>query len=293
MSLPGLDSLDSVKAVYSHVRSVTWCFWALLVICEIVAHFWKKRQSLFNVLALCAFALAVGGELLELKYDQRREQLYDSREADRTKQYDQKIQQLNGQHETEATTKEQDTSLFMQAQGGDANAYDKVLEISNDRKQPLDEQWTARRTIDSIMENYPKWSPQGLGTRAPNATLADDVSNLRSADPQKRLSAISNISYKVNYISYTNAWPANSLPTYHWTEKGREELKPYIPVMDLVFEVMTKDSYLKIRVEGYKLFELLAEADRPSGTGIKILDNAAASQWWRANKKDYSEGVDR
>ncbi len=287
MDLPGWTSLASVKSIYAGVRLVTWCFWALLVASEVAAYIWKRFSNAFQVLALSAFALAVVGEGIESKYEQRKEELYEAQETALKLEHDKEIQQLRDEHKSEEDAKTLATSLFMEAQNGDANAYDRVLQMAQDNQQPLDVQWTARRIVDSIMDNYSKWGPSGAVTPHLSTALADDVRDLRSGNALKRLNALDEITYKVGYVSYTNAWPAHSPTTWHWTEKGREELKPYISVMDIVFQIMTTDSYLKIRVDGYKLFVLLAASDRPSSPGIKTLDNAGASSWWHANRKNY------
>jgi hypothetical protein len=80
MTLPGWNSLEAVKRISSGVEIVTLGFWVLLVAFEIVAHIWKKRAKVFNVLALIAFALAVSGEIINHQYNHQRETLYDARE---------------------------------------------------------------------------------------------------------------------------------------------------------------------------------------------------------------------
>jgi hypothetical protein len=81
MSLPGWESLESVKTIDSMVQIATLAFWCLLVIFEIVAVAWKKRATFFTVLALGALAIAVSGEIVHFKYDNRKEILYEVREA--------------------------------------------------------------------------------------------------------------------------------------------------------------------------------------------------------------------
>jgi hypothetical protein len=76
MTLPGWESLDSVKTIDSMVQIVTLGFWSLLVVFEAIAVVWKKRATQFTILALCAFALAVGGEIVHYQYDSRKEVLY-------------------------------------------------------------------------------------------------------------------------------------------------------------------------------------------------------------------------
>ena len=98
MNLPGWNSLDSVKRIDSHIQIVTLLFWALLVVCEIIGVAWKKRTKLFNILALCAFAIAVLGEGIHYRYDDRKEALHDAREASLSANY------LKGISEIKANT---------------------------------------------------------------------------------------------------------------------------------------------------------------------------------------------
>lgn len=94
MNLPGWNSLDSVKSIDSHIQIATLLFWALLVVCEIIGVAWKKRAKLFNILALCAFAIAVFGESIHYKYDDRKEALHDAREADLSATYEKEISDI-------------------------------------------------------------------------------------------------------------------------------------------------------------------------------------------------------
>src|SRR5882762_1617446 len=88
MVLPGWDSLDAVNSIDSTIRIVTLVFWSILVVGEISAFSWKKRGTLFNVIALVAFLLAVCGEIGQFKYDRRRDVLYEQRETKLRTDYD-------------------------------------------------------------------------------------------------------------------------------------------------------------------------------------------------------------
>jgi hypothetical protein len=80
MTLPGWDSLESIKRIESGLQATTLAFWILLVAFEAAVHLWKKRERLFGAFALVAFALAVSGEVVSYKYAGRRDVLYDARE---------------------------------------------------------------------------------------------------------------------------------------------------------------------------------------------------------------------
>jgi hypothetical protein len=88
MTLPGWESLESVKIIDSMIQTITLIFWSLLVAFEIIAVAWKKRATFFTILALSAFALAVAGEIVHYKYDIREGVLYDAREAALRATYD-------------------------------------------------------------------------------------------------------------------------------------------------------------------------------------------------------------
>jgi hypothetical protein len=107
MTLPGWDSLDSVKQIASTLRVGTLCCWAALVVCEIVAHVWKKKERLFNVLALIAFAVAVAGEFAQYKYDNRKDALYDAQQQALTKDFNTKLQQANSDAQNAKTDAQQ------------------------------------------------------------------------------------------------------------------------------------------------------------------------------------------
>ena len=98
MVLPGWDSLESVNAIDSRIRIVTLGFWSVLVVAEIVAFFWKRRATVFNIIALCAFVLAIVGEVAQFKYDARKDILHEQREAKLRTDYNEKIDAIK-QHE--------------------------------------------------------------------------------------------------------------------------------------------------------------------------------------------------
>jgi S1-C subfamily serine protease len=94
--LPGWNSLGSVKRIASFVEAGTLVFWSLLVMFEITAHFSsKKLHKVFNVLALIAFAVAVSGEIVEHKYQGRKEKLYDAQTQELTENLNKKLQKAS------------------------------------------------------------------------------------------------------------------------------------------------------------------------------------------------------
>jgi hypothetical protein len=95
MTPPGWNSLDSVKHIESAIHVITLCFWAALVVCEVVAHIWDGKRRVFNVLALFAFALAVVGEAADYKYDDRKQTLFDAQEQSLKNDFNSKLQKAN------------------------------------------------------------------------------------------------------------------------------------------------------------------------------------------------------
>jgi hypothetical protein len=146
MALPGWDSLDSVRRIASAVQVTTLIFWGLLVLCEAVAHFWRKANRVFSVLALVAFAIAVSGEWIEYKYDGRKEALHDALDTALTNDFNKRLQtarddaekaRSDAQHSADnashaqqkATAAEQDAEKLKQQQG--------YRELTEDQKTQL------------------------------------------------------------------------------------------------------------------------------------------------------------
>lgn len=81
VALPYWNSLDSIKRITHGVEIGTLLCWVLLVIFEVIAHFWEARKRIFSILALFAFALAVMGEITNFRYTARKDQLTDKAEV--------------------------------------------------------------------------------------------------------------------------------------------------------------------------------------------------------------------
>jgi hypothetical protein len=113
MTLPGWDSLETAKVIASRTEVTTLCFWVLLVLFEIIARSWKRLAKVFDVLALFAFALAVSGEIVEHKYNQRKEALYEAREQRLSAEFNRKLEKANEDAQKardSSTTAQQDAS---------------------------------------------------------------------------------------------------------------------------------------------------------------------------------------
>jgi primosomal protein N' len=119
---PGWDSLDAVNAIDSTIRVVTLVFWSILVVAEIVAFSWKKRATLFNVVALVAFLMAVCGEIGQFKYDGRRDVLYEQRETKLRTDYDEQLKKAREQSEQSATAAREAQSSAVTAKQQAASA---------------------------------------------------------------------------------------------------------------------------------------------------------------------------
>jgi hypothetical protein len=91
VTLPDWNNLESVKEASSLAAIAALCCWVALVVAEIVAHVWKTRKAVFEVAALVAFVLAVGGEIIGYKYNHRKDDLYDQWQQTVTDAANQKI----------------------------------------------------------------------------------------------------------------------------------------------------------------------------------------------------------
>jgi hypothetical protein len=75
--LPDWDSLDSVRRVHSDLEIAALVFFALLVVCEALAHLSddKKKERRFDKIGIAFFALAVLAEIVAYPYGQRNDEL--------------------------------------------------------------------------------------------------------------------------------------------------------------------------------------------------------------------------
>lgn len=101
---PGWDSLESVKRASSAIELTTIACWALMLTCEVVAHFWRKYARRLEVMAVVAIGIAILGEYAGYRYDHRKEDLYDSRTEAITRQFQAKL--LSEQQRADQLAKE-------------------------------------------------------------------------------------------------------------------------------------------------------------------------------------------
>src|SRR4030081_3114174 len=75
---PDWNSLDSVRRAHSRLEGSALVFFALLVVSDVLAHLSaedKRRETLFEKIGLCCFALAVLAEIAAYPYGQRNDKL--------------------------------------------------------------------------------------------------------------------------------------------------------------------------------------------------------------------------
>jgi len=75
---PDWNSLDSVRRAHSRLEGSALVFFALLVVFDVLAHLSakdKKRETLFEKIGLCCFAVAVLAEIAAYPYGQRNDTL--------------------------------------------------------------------------------------------------------------------------------------------------------------------------------------------------------------------------
>ncbi len=75
--LPDWNSLDSVRRAHSFLEGAALVFFALLVVCEALAHLTddKKKERRFDKLGILFFAIAVLAEIVAYPYGQRNDKL--------------------------------------------------------------------------------------------------------------------------------------------------------------------------------------------------------------------------
>src|SRR5580704_17428260 len=75
--LPDWNSLDSVRRAHSNLEGAALVFFALLVVCEALAHLSddKKTERRFDRIGIVFFALAVLAEIVAYPYGQRNDRL--------------------------------------------------------------------------------------------------------------------------------------------------------------------------------------------------------------------------
>src|ERR1700693_4787469 len=75
--LPDLNSIDSVSRTHSDLEGAALVFFALLVVCEALAHLSddKKKERRFDKIGIVFFAIAVLAEIAAYPYGQRNDAL--------------------------------------------------------------------------------------------------------------------------------------------------------------------------------------------------------------------------
>ena len=146
MAWPDWDSLDSVKRIVSAVHVTTLIFWGLLVLCEAVAHFWRKAHRVFSVLALVAFAVAVSGEWIGYKYDGRKEALHDAHDTALTDDFNKRLQaehddaekaRRDAQHSADSASQAQQKATVAEQDAEKLRDQQGYRELKEDQKTKL------------------------------------------------------------------------------------------------------------------------------------------------------------
>lgn len=77
VSIPGWNSLDSVRRAHSDLEAAALVFFALLVFFDVLAHFSddKQKERLFEKIGLWCFAIAIFAEIVAYPYGQRNDWL--------------------------------------------------------------------------------------------------------------------------------------------------------------------------------------------------------------------------
>jgi len=98
MTWPGWNDLDSIKTVSSRIADITVGFWVMMASLEVAAFFGQFSRRVAKCLAglgLLAFVVAVSGEVVQRKYEHRKDALYDEREGQTVQAFDKKVREAN------------------------------------------------------------------------------------------------------------------------------------------------------------------------------------------------------
>jgi hypothetical protein len=109
MLWPGWNDLDSIKTVSSRIADIIVGFWVTMALLEVAAffgNFSKRAAKWLAGLGLLALVVAVFGEVVQRKYEHRKDALYDEREAQTVQTFDKKVREANAKA-AEATGKAQ------------------------------------------------------------------------------------------------------------------------------------------------------------------------------------------
>jgi hypothetical protein len=91
MNWPGWNDLDAIKTVASRIADITVGCWAAMVILEALALFPTRFKRWFAGFGFAAIALAVFGEVVERRYEHRKDFLYEQHEKETTQRLNAEI----------------------------------------------------------------------------------------------------------------------------------------------------------------------------------------------------------
>ncbi|MGZ3649515.1 MAG: hypothetical protein ACXVB9_10520 [Bdellovibrionota bacterium] len=77
-----------MRSIATAARVVSLSLWTMLVIFEILSKLIKRYSAQLSTLALTSFTLAVAGEVVQFQYEQRKDALYESNEAQMKNEYE-------------------------------------------------------------------------------------------------------------------------------------------------------------------------------------------------------------
>jgi hypothetical protein len=195
-----------------------------------------------------------------------------------------------GQREQTLSQRRQNAEAeFLRAQTGEGLAFDEVLKLSTDASQPPEIRATAQRIIAEVTDRYFRQDLNDWGNMNRGGVTTSEMRRaLKSDDPRERWNALGSLRQRIAEVAYRNARPAGSPPTWEWPEKATRELAPLYPLLNDVFEIMTSDRDLKLRMAAGRVFTQFAGANRPTSPGFRLDQTVTAKIWWSEHKAEYS-----
>lgn len=169
MTWPGWNDLDSIKTVSSRIADITVGFWVTMALLEVAAFFGKfsKRAAKWLAgLGLLALVVAVFGEVVERKYEHRKDILYDEREAQTVQTFNEKVGEANGkvQAAQDATKTAEDKAIDAQTAAHHAQAEADALRKQNEPR-------TLTKDQEQKLISYLSKCP--VGTFVINASMSE------------------------------------------------------------------------------------------------------------------------
>lgn len=159
MQWPGWNDLETIKTVSSRIADITVGFWVAMALLEVAAFFGDFSTRVAKRLAglgLLAFLFAVSGEVVERKYDHRKDWLYDQREVQTAKDFNQKIDDANAKAQAAG-----DANKASEQKATDAQKTARAAQAEADALRKQNEPRTLTKEQQQKLSAYLEKCPTG------------------------------------------------------------------------------------------------------------------------------------